>query len=250
MSQAFFRFYGELNDFLPRARRDVRFAYAFEHRASIKDMIEAIGAPHTEVDVIVAQGAPVGFGYLVRDGDDIAVYPPPAAVDFPASARLSPPPLPKARFVLDTHLGKLAAYLRLLGFDTLYRNDYADDELARVSSAEQRILLTRDRNLLKRGIVTYGYFVRETDPRRQVVEIVRRFGLFNAIRAYQRCIRCNGLLDPVAKETVAERLGPKTREFYHDFHLCRNCGQIYWKGSHYEPLQRFIEQVLEKEFGP
>jgi uncharacterized protein len=247
MTQVSFHFHAELNDFLPAQRKDLRFAYTFKHRASIKDMIEALGVPHTEVDLILVNGTPVDFGYLVRDGDDIAVYPHSKPAIWPAALHVGPPPLAEARFVLDSHLGKLAAYLRLLGFDTLYRNNFDDETLARISSDEQRILLTRDRNLLKRGIVTHGYYVRETAPRRQVVEVLRRFELLGSIAAYQRCIRCNGLLQPVHKEMIADQLAPKTRQFYDEFHVCRSCGQIYWKGSHYEPLQQFIEDVLGAE---
>ena len=246
MDRAYFRFYAELNDFLPSRRRHMAFPYTFRHRASIKDMIEALGVPHPEIDLILVNGAAVDFDYPVKDGDEISVYPPSVARDIPAPVRVRPAALPESRFVLDTHLGKLAAYLRLLGFDTLYRNDYHDEELARLSSSERRILLTRDRNLLKRSIVTYGYYVRETAPRKQVVEILQRFELFGSIRAYRCCIRCNGVLQPVSKEAISDRLAPKTRQFYDEFHLCQGCGQIYWKGSHYEPLQQFIERVLAK----
>jgi uncharacterized protein with PIN domain len=244
-----FQFHGELNDFLPRRRRHTRFVHSFDHRASIKDVVESLGVPHTEVDLILVHGRPVDFGYIVRDGNVVDVYPASAATATraPVEARLSPPPLPEPRFILDAHLGKLAAYLRLLGFDTLYRNDYHDEELARVSAEELRILLTRDRNLLKRGVVAYGYFVRETTPRRQVVEILRRFNLVGVLAPYRRCIRCNGLLEPVTKAEVLDQLAPKTRLFFDEFHRCLDCGQIYWKGSHYEPLQQFIERVLQNE---
>ena len=242
--RAYFRFHAELNDFLPPPGRETTLTYAFRHRASIKDMIEALGVPHPEVSLLLVHGVAVDFDYLVQDGDRIDVYPASVAREIPAAVRVQPAPLPEARFVLDTHLGKLAAYLRLLGFDTLYQNDYDDETLARLSSDDRRILLTRDRNLLKRRVVAYGYYVRETEPRRQVVEILRRFGLFGAIVAYPRCLRCNGVLRPVPKEAVIDRLAPKTRQYYDEFHLCQTCGQIYWKGSHYEPLQRFIERVL------
>ncbi len=246
MSRAGFRFYAELNDFLPRRRRDAAFVVSFEHRASIKDMIEALGVPHPEVEVLLSHGAPVNWSYVVRDEDEIEVYPRSTAPDIPGELRVGPPLLADARFVLDAHLGKLAAYLRLLGFDTLYRNDFDDPDLARISAEEGRILLTRDRNLLKRSIVVHGYFVRETAPRRQVVEILQRFSLFAALATYQRCIRCNGLLRLVDKESIEHRLAPKTRLFYEDFQICTQCDQIYWKGSHFEPLQQFIEQVLQK----
>jgi uncharacterized protein with PIN domain len=149
------------------------------------------------------------------------------------------------RFVLDTHLGQLAAYLRMLGFDTLYRNDYQDDELARISSQEERILLTRDRGLLKRRIIIYGYYVRESDPQRQVVELLRRFQLASRVRPLRRCIGCNGLLHAVHKEDVVDRIEPKTRAYFEEFSACATCNQIYWKGSHYEQMRQFIERVLD-----
>jgi len=243
---AFFRFYAELNDFLPRPRKQVTFEYAFEGRVSVKDMIEALGVPHTEVDLILVNGASVDFSYLVQDADRIGVYPVFEALDIAPLVRLRPAPLRDPRFVLDTHLGRLAAYLRMLGFDALYRNDYTDAELAEVASRDGRILLTRDRGLLKRAAVTHGYCVRETEPRRQLAEALRRFDLFGAVQPFRRCIRCNGPLEPVDKEAVAERLPPRTREVFDEFRLCRGCGQVYWKGSHYERMRQFVESVLQE----
>jgi uncharacterized protein with PIN domain len=132
----------------------------------------------------------------------------------------------------------------MLGFDTLYRNDYDDEELAQISASEQRILLTRDKGLLMRSLVTYGYYVRATNPEQQVVEVLRRFDLFSKVLPFQRCIRCNGLLEPVAKETIIDQLPEKTRLAINEFHRCRQCRQIYWRGSHYERMQQFIEEVV------
>jgi len=161
--------------------------------------------------------------------------------------RVRPRPLRQTRFVLDTHLGKLAVYLRMLGFDTWYRNDYRDEVLARISSGEGRILLTRDRGLLKRSLVTHGYWLRATKPRRQLVEVLRRFDLFGSTMPFRRCLRCNGLLQPVPKEVVIGKLGPKTREYYHEFAICRVCERVYWKGSHYRRMARFIQRILKEE---
>jgi len=247
MSNATFRFDAELNDFLPPRRRNLAFVVSFAHRASVKDMIEALGVPHPEVAVILVNAAPVGWSYIVQDGDIITVYPATTAPMVPPERRVGPPPLTTARFVLDVHLGKLAAYLRLLGFDTVYRAEAHDTELARISADEQRILLTRDRHLLKRSIVTYGAFVRATDPRQQVVEVVRRFNLAAAVAPYQRCSRCNGLLHPVDKAQIAHRLPPQTRQVYEEFQICHSCRQVYWKGSHVERLQPFIDQVTQTD---
>jgi uncharacterized protein with PIN domain len=232
-----------LNDFLPLARRFVSFAHSFELPAAVKDMIESMGVPHTEVDLILLNGTPVDFCHPVQDGDRISVY--------PAFKSLYTRPLLQLRtrlqdrrFVLDTHLGRLARYLRMLGFDAAYETDRDDKELARISRDEERILLTRDCGLLKRGEVVHGYFVRATEPKLQVVEVLRRFDLLPEVAPFRRCIHCNTLLNPVAKETILERLQSDTRLYYDQFRICPACNRIYWEGSHYEHMQRFIQQIL------
>jgi len=244
MPHAVFRFYAELNDFLPPIRRQAEFTHAFQVRVSIKDMIESLGVPHTEVDLILANGAAVDFDYLVRDADRISVYPVFEALDIAPLARLRPRPLRETRFVLDTHLGRLATYLRLLGFDTLYRNDYDDEELARLSADEKRILLTKDRGLLKRRVVTHGYCVRSPDPRQQVKEILERFDLYGSVSPFSRCLRCNGLLAPVEKQVIAHRLPAHTRENHDEFYRCQACDRLFWPGSHYDALKNFVTDVL------
>jgi uncharacterized protein with PIN domain/sulfur carrier protein ThiS len=244
MARADFRFHAELNHFLPASKREISFSHYFEERASIKDMIEALGVPHPEVDAIAVNGKAVDFSYIVQDGDRIEVYPVSVSSEVSEQASVRPQLLSILRFVLDVHLGKLAASLRMLGFDTLYRNDYDDEELAQISASEQRILLTRDKGLLMRSLVTYGYYVRATNPEQQVVEVLQRFDLFGKVLPFQRCIRCNGLLEPVAKEAIVDQLPQKTRLSIDEFHRCRECHQIYWRGSHYERMQQFIEGVL------
>ena len=247
MKQARFRFYAELNDLLPADKRQVTFTHFFENRASVKDMTEALGVPHTEIDLILVNGESVDFTYLVQDGDRISVYPVFESIDITPLVRVRPQPLREPRFVLDTHLGRLARYLRMLGFDTLYRNDYADEELARISSEEHRILLTRDPGLLKRSVVTHGYWIRDSDPHRQLRQILQRFDLFGAIAPFARCLRCNALLQPVRKEAVLDRLLPMTKETYDEFRICPECERIYWKGSHYRRMQQFIERLQQRE---
>jgi uncharacterized protein len=235
-----FQFYAELNDFLPRRKRLSKINYDFKERASIKDTIEALGVPHPEVCGIEVNGEYVDFSYIVKDGDTINVYPISA---IPQNAKVTSVAVgtPEViRFVLDVHLGKLATSLRLLGFDTLYSNDCDDKELARISSSENRILLTRDRGLLMRGIVTYGYYVRNIDPQQQITEIMRRFDLFKLVSPFVRCLRCNGLLETVAKESIVDQLPETVISEMHDFHRCQSCSQIYWQGSHYKKLQEFV----------
>jgi hypothetical protein len=209
-------------------------------------MIESLGVPHTEVALIMVNQQPVNFHYHVRDGDSISVYASCEQMNIAPEHGVHPPPLGDVRFVADVHLGRLAAYLRMLGFDTLYPSDYRDEELARISSTEARVLLTRDCGLLKRSIVVYGYYVRETDPWRQLGEILRRFDLLDAILQFHRCTRCNAVLDPVDKASVEDRLSAETRRYYNVFRVCDHCGKIYWRGSHFERMDSFIDELRQQ----
>ena len=250
MARADFCFHAELNHFLSPNKRQVSFPYYFKERASIKDTIESLGVPHPEIEAILVNTKAVDFSYIVQDGDSIQVYPVSASKEIFSPISLRPQLPTILRFVLDVHLGKLAASVRMLGFDTLYRNDYDDQELAQISASEQRILLTRDKGLLMRSLVTFGYYVRATNPEQQIVEVMRRYDLFNKVLPFQRCIRCNGLLEPVEKEAIIDQLPQKTRNAIDEFHRCRECSQIYWRGSHYEKMQDFIEEVLSSQDNP
>ncbi len=245
MPQVVFRFYGSLNDFLTPARRQTAFSHDVKERASIKDAIESLGVPHPEIDLILVNGNSVSFAYLLQAGDSISVYPYFEALKIEAVSYVRPQPLKTYRFVLDVHLGKLASYLRLLGFDVLYQNDYDDEVLAQISSQQQRILLTQDIGLLKRSIVIYGYKVRSANPKHQVREVLDRFGLHQAVVPLKRCPRCNGLLEPVEKQAISHRLPYFTRLSYHTFFECQDCRQLYWKGAHYKRIQQLIEQFVD-----
>ncbi|MCS7314291.1 MAG: Mut7-C RNAse domain-containing protein [Bryobacterales bacterium] len=241
MPQAWFRFYGELNDFLPPSRRQKAFPHRFDLSAPVKDMIEGLGVPHPEVELILANGESVGFHYLVRDGDRISVFPVFESLDIGPLVRVRPAPLRHPRFVLDAHLGKLAAYLRLLGFDSIYRSDASDHELANLAG-EGRILLTRDAGLLKHGSVTHGYYVRETEPRRQAAEVVRRFQLERWIEPFTRCLRCNGLLERLEGDPPPS-IPAAVRQRHTEFWRCPGCGRHYWKGSHYRRMQEWVRAI-------
>jgi hypothetical protein len=243
MATATFRFYEELNDFLPPERRKREFAHEFAHRGSIKDMIESLGVPHTEIDVIMVNGESVGFDRIVTDGDRIAVYPMFEALDVTPLLRLRERPLREPRFTLDVQLGTLARYLRLCGFDTHYRNAWRDEDLARQAFTQRRVLLTRDRELLKRSIVTHGYFVRADKPRLQLKEVCDRLDLWRGIDPYRRCIRCNGLLEDVDKAEVLAALEPDTRRYYEEFRRCADCGRVYWRGSHVGRMERLLAEL-------
>ena len=243
MKQVSIRFYAELNDFLAPERRMVPSTCAFHVSAPVRDLIESLGVPHTEVDLILVNGRSADFSHLVEDGERISVYPVFESIDIAPVTRLRPRPLRQTRFVLDVHLGRLAAYLRMMGFDSLYRNDYRDEELARLSGGEERILLTRDRELLKRALVTRGYYVRATSPRQQLAEVLRRFDLFDSATPFARCLACNGLLEPVAKDAVGELLPPRVRERHDEFLRCGACARVYWKGSHHARMTKIVEAI-------
>jgi uncharacterized protein len=242
MLAAVFRFHGELNDFLAHARRQADISVRFNHDQSVKHLIESLGVPHTQVGRVLVSGQQVDFSYLMRDGDRVEVYP--LSIEDRSGEQLGEP-----RFVVDIHLGRLAVYLRMLGFDTLYRNDYDDDELAQTAGLDERILLTRDQRLLMRNQVRRGYWVRSKIPREQIVEVLRRFRLWDQVVPFNRCMRCNGFLQPVEKEAVLHRLEPLTKKYYDQFRICSDCSQVYWQGSHYERMANFIDQVVEESKG-
>ncbi|MBD2184199.1 Mut7-C ubiquitin/RNAse domain-containing protein [Planktothrix sp. FACHB-1355] len=244
MATVNFHFHTELNFFLPTNKRNVTYSIVLSDSPSIKDAIESQGVPHPEVALILVNGESVDFSYLLQDGDEINVYPISELTNNSYSVSVEPEPLSTPCFVLDVHLGKLASSLRMLGFDTLYRNDYDDEELAEISSREKRILLTRDTGLLKRSIVTYGYYVRQTNPQKQLIEVIKRFDLKKAVNPFKRCITCNGLLAPIAKETILEQIPPKVRESVDEFHSCQDCKQVFWRGSHYDKMRQFVDEVL------
>ncbi len=243
MKRAYFRFYAELNDFLPHARQGVTFLHEFSGDPSVKDVVESLGVPHPEIDLILADGESVDFSWILRDGARVSVYPVFESIDIAPLARVRPTPLREIRFVLDGHLGRLARYLRMLGFDARWRSDARDEEIARIAAAEHRILLTRDRGVLKRRIVTHGYCVREVEPRRQLAEVVRRLDLFRSIVPFRRCLCCNDLLETVRKEDVAKDLPPRVRAHHDAFRRCRSCGRVYWAGSHYLRMERLISDI-------
>ncbi len=250
MARVQLRFYEELNDFLAPALRKVAFSHTYDRRASVKDMIESFGVPHTEVDIILVNGDSVDFSYIVQDGDRISVYPVFESLDVSPLVRLRPAPLRSPAFVLDSNLGRLARYLRLLGFDCLYQNDYDDETVAGIADREQRIVLTRDRALLQRKLITHGYFVREVRPRLQVKEVLARFDLYWLVTPFNRCTRCNGELQAIDKQTIEELLEPKTRKYFDTFRICTTCGQIYWQGSHHARSLRLIEELTKQQEQP
>jgi uncharacterized protein with PIN domain len=237
------RAYAELNDFLAPESRGLTVRRPFRSHQTVKDVLEAMGIPHTEVDLILVNGSPQGFSYRPSVGDRIAAYPMFEALDIGSTARLRPAPLRDPRFVVDVNLGRLARLLRVLGLDVWWSSDADDPTLADVSLNERRILLTRDRGLLKRRAITHGLFVHSQHPEQQTLEVLRRLDLSQRLAPFTRCLRCNGELAAVSKDEVIDRLEPLTRRYYDEFSRCSGCGRIYWAGSHHARLVSLVERL-------
>ncbi len=234
------RVYAELNDLVDPERRGRTSVYEFSGTPSIKDVIEALGIPHTEVELVLADGESVDLSWRARDGVRVSLFPVFESLDISPVARVRPVPLRTMRFVLDVHLGRLARYLRMLGFDAAWSRDADDDQLVRVSADEHRVLLTRDRGVLKRRAVTHGCLLHASDPARQLREVVQRLDLARSFRPFTRCMRCNGALVTVPKETVRDEVPRGVLERHDAFRRCERCGRVYWAGSHHARMQRMM----------
>lgn len=240
MVSATFRFYAELNAFLPPERRQRDFVVKLARAATTKHMIEACGVPHTEVAFIFVNGEPVSFSRLLEEGDRVAVYPAFARLDLSPLAPLDAPPPGRPRFIADCHLGGLARMLRMAGFDTAFRNDYDDREIAERADRELRIVLTRDLELLKLRTIRHGAYVHALKAEAQFAEVVRRFDLLPRFAPFSRCLLCNVLLHDVDKEAVIDQLPPSVRQHQQRFRRCPSCQRIYWPGSHWERMQAML----------
>jgi len=248
MHKVHLRFYEELNDFLPEENRKKRFIHHFIDRTSVKDLIESLGVPHTEVDLILVNSKSVNFKYIINDGADISVYPVFESLDVSDVQHLRPSPLRKPKFIADVHLGKLTKYLRMMGFDIYYKNDLDDEQIIKISIKERRAILTKDRGILKRNEVTHGYWVRSTKAEEQVMEVIRRFDLQKCIKEFSRCLECNDLLVLEEKNKLLGELPPKVIRSQNEFYRCPSCKKIYWKGTHYQQMFSFIQSIKNIEF--
>jgi len=248
MNVVYFRFYAELNDFLHRSLRFRTFAYQFFGKPSVKDAIEALGVPHTQVDLILVDSEPVGFDHNLKNGERISVYPVFESIDI-SGISVQRRPLRELRFIADVHLGKLARLLRLCGFDVIYSNTMDDNAIIERAIDENRVILTRDKGILKNSRVKKGYFVKETNPHEQLDEVIVRFDLLSSIEPFTRCAVCNTRIVPVDKGEILHRLPPKTAKYYNEFSICPSCGRIYWKGSHYEKIKERITKITKQISG-
>lgn len=218
--------------------------YSFTGRPTVKDAVEALGVPHTEIDMILVNGISVDFSYKLRNEDAISVYPVFESMDISTVTHLREKPLRDPKFILDVHLGKLAKYLRLSGFETYYEKAYDDNEIIRRALSGHLTVLTRDLGILKNKLVTRGYWVRSQLPGEQLREVLIRFDLKNLLKPFTRCTICNAILADAGKIEVEDQLLPKTRLYYQEYKKCPDCGRIYWKGSHFEKMKKNLEKII------
>jgi uncharacterized protein with PIN domain len=244
MVTATFRFYEELNDFLAPDQRKQEFSCPCARAATTKHMIEALGVPHTEVELIMVNGESADFNRILQDGDRVAVYPKFEALDVTPLLRVRDYPLRVTRFVADSHLGGLAHMLRMMGFDTLYDNHFHDDEIVAIAEQDGRIVLTRDRELLKRRTITHGCYVHALKSEPQLREIVKRLDLARSAKPFTLCLHCNVPLHPIDKASVFDRLPPKVQVNYERFSTCDTCGRVFWEGSHWRNMRRVLEGIV------
>lgn len=244
MVTATFRFYDELNDFLPRARRGRAFDAPCARDATVKHMIEALGVPHTEVELILVDGASSALERLLEHGDRVAVYPRFTRLDVTPLVRVRQRPPGRLRFVADAHLGGLARLLRMAGFDTIYANDIEDGAIEQRAMMEERIVLTRDRELLKRRGVEFGCYVRALHSQAQLAEVVERYALAERARPFTLCLHCNAPLRSVSKEAVLERLPPAVGAAQDAFSTCDRCRRVFWKGSHWKRMADMLARAM------
>ena len=241
-----FRFYEELNDFLPEQRRKVSFSHRFEGTPSVKDTIQAIGVPHGAIDLILVDGRSVGFEHRLHGGERVAVYPVFERLDISPIVHLRPEPLRQPRFVLDVHLGKLARQLRMLGFDTAWERDWDDDAIIDCALQQKRIILTRDLGILKQSRVTHGYWLRNHQPTEQVVEVIEALDLMSAVSPFTRCLECNGKLAEISKKeavSAGDLVEPEIFDRFDQFWCCTDCRKIYWRGSHFERMLQKVRLI-------
>ncbi|MGC9771073.1 Mut7-C RNAse domain-containing protein [Fervidobacterium islandicum] len=233
------RFFGSLVDLV--GDRYVKIDAGINQ--TIKDCIERLGVPHTEVYFITLRKDFVRFDRIVENGDTYFVYPE-CNLDIPKEYVLTPKYAGVPKFILDIHLGKLARLLRMLGISAEY-GIVEDEMIVQKAVSENLIILTRDRGMLKKSEVVYGYVVRSDKPEEQLREVTLRYSLQRWFRPFTRCMECNGELISVSKSVILDQLPEKVKENYDEFAKCSKCGKVYWGGTHYENMNTFIEKFLE-----
>jgi len=242
-----FRCYAELNDFLPREHKQKQFVHRLRTPLTLGEAIESLRIPFSELDLVLVNGRPVSMNERLYEDDYVSVFPTFETLDISELKGGHTPALRVSSFILDVHLGKLTKYLRMLGFDSSYRNDFADDEIIEIAAKEKRIILTRDRLLLKSKRITHGYYIRSTDKHEQLREVVRKFDLYSQFKSFTRCMTCNTELVLKKKEEIKLLVQQDILYLYDEFFFCPDCRKVYWKGSHFKRMESFIRGLTVEE---
>ena len=251
MNHVKFRFYEELNNYLPEGNRKIWFDFYFIGIQTLKEVFQSMEVPAKEIDLILVNQQSQGFDYLLRDGDRISVYPVFELFDISKISRIREKPLRNPAFICDVHLGRLSKYLRMLGFDAQYSNRFSPDDLIARSNSEKRILLSKSLRLIHHKEVTRSYRIRSADPVEQIKDIVGKLDLSGLANPFSRCLNCNHKLQEVEKPEIIDRLQPLTRKHFQTFLRCPSCDRIYWEGSHFERMQEIIAlHQLARDYDP
>lgn len=236
-------FHGNLADLLKKDFRQGMVQYSLNRRASVKDIIESLGVPHTEVGKILVDGSETDFDYLPGGEEDIHIYPMTGGVVASLPSLLWQERWNFDRFMVDVNVLKLARNLRMAGIDTTIVPDLDLIDIGVSATEQARVLLTRNRQLLKCSTVMYGQLLRFEDHLTQLREVVDRFRLKSQLQPFSRCLTCNGLLEPIAKESIEHLLQPLTKRYYTIFKRCDHCLAIYWHGSHMQHMQAILDEI-------
>jgi uncharacterized protein with PIN domain len=242
--QITFRCYAELNDFLKADQKQKVFTLNLKTPATIREAIESIGIPLSEVDLILINSEPAELNHSLHEQDYVSVYPVFESLDISPVSKIRRRPLRETKFILDAHLGKLAKYLRMLGFDTLYQNDFGDREIIEIALQENRIILTRDKGLLRSKKVNHGFYVRETEKHAQLIEVVKKFDLYSQFKSFTRCMTCNESLVQKEKQEIEDKINFDTARIFNKFFYCPLCEKVFWKGSHFERMEKLILSLI------
>lgn len=236
-------FHGNLADLLKKEYHQGMVQYELTRRASIKDIIESLGIPHTEIGKIVVQGQEANFDHIPGKELEIHVYPMTGSALAALPSILWQECWDFNRFMVDVNALKLARNLRIAGIDTTIVPDSNLIDIGLLAAEQARVLLTRNRQLLKCSTVMFGQLLRSEDHLDQLREVVSRFGLKSHFQPFSRCLTCNGRLESVAKEEIEHLLEPLTKRYYTIFKRCQHCRTIYWHGSHMQHMQAILDQI-------
>ncbi|HEX37823.1 MAG TPA: hypothetical protein ENG70_03060 [Candidatus Cloacimonetes bacterium] len=239
------RFYEELNVFIPQEFRKKRFSHTLKVQTSVKDLVESFNVPHTQVDMILVNQKQVDFSHIIKDHDDISVFPYFHRFKIEAISKISHPKPEIIRFIADNHLGNLARDLRMLGLDTLHNERFIHHELVEQANSQERILLTKDRNILKRNDLNFGYYVYANQDADQLAEVVLQFDLADKLSPLSRCLRCNAILEKIDKDKVLDRLPQRVKHTHNSFTYCPHCDKVFWKGTHIDRMTEKLDTILE-----